>query len=79
MLFRSGWNGIHVPKATPPDILNKLNTDLRAALQAPEVQERLVQASLDIHGTTRAEFEAFVNRDRARFAKVIKDAGIPPE
>lgn len=74
-----GWNGIHVPKATPPDILNKLNTDLRAALQAPEVQERLVQASLDIHGTTRAEFEAFVNRDRARFAKVIKDAGIPPE
>ena len=74
-----GWNGIHVPKATPLDILNKLNTDLRAALQAPEVQERLVQASLDIHGTTRAEFEAFVNRDRARFAKVIKDAGITPE
>lgn len=75
----TGWNGIHVPFKTPADIINKLNTDLRAALQAPDVQERLTQASLDIHGTTRAEFEAFINRDRARFAKAVKDAGITPE
>ena len=74
-----GWNGIHVPLKTPPDMLNKLNTDLRQALQAPEVQERLTAASLDIHGHTRAEFEAFVNKDRARWAKVVKDAGITPE
>lgn len=75
----SGWNGIHVPFKTPAEIINKLNADLRAALQAPEVQERLTAASLDIHGTTRAEFEAFVLKDRARFAKVVKDAGITPE
>lgn len=75
----NGWNGVHVPKATPPDLINKLNADLRAALQAPEVQERLTQSSLDIHGTTRADFETFVQRDRARFAKVVKDAGITPE
>ena len=74
-----GWNGIHVPQRTPVEILNKLNADLRQALQAPEVQERLTAASLDIHGTTRAEFEAFVNKDRARWAKVVKDAGITPE
>lgn len=74
-----GWNGIHVPLKTPPDMLNKLNTDLRQALQAPDVQERLTAASLDIHGHTRAEFEAFVNKDRARWAKVVKDAGITPE
>ena len=74
-----GWNGIHVPQRTAVDILNKLNTDLRQALQAPEVQERLTAASLDIHGNTRAEFEAFVLKDRARFAKVVKDAGITPE
>ncbi len=75
----TGWNGIHVPQRTPAEIINKLNTDLRQALQASEVQERLTAASLDIHGTTRAEFETFVNKDRARFAKVIKDAGIAPE
>lgn len=74
-----GWNGVHVPQRTPPDILNKLNTDLRQALQAPEVQERLIAASLDIHGTTRAEFDAFINKDRARWAKVVKGAGITPE
>ncbi len=64
---------------TPLDLINKLNADLRQALQAPEVQERLTAASLDIHGNTRAEFEAFVNKDRARWAKVVKDAGITPE
>jgi tripartite-type tricarboxylate transporter receptor subunit TctC len=74
-----GWNGIHVPQRTPPEIINKLNTDLRLALQAPEVQERLTAASLDIHGYSRADFEAFVNKDRARWAKVVKDAGITPE
>ncbi len=74
-----GWNGIHVPFKTPVEIINKLNTDLRQALQAPEVQERLTAASLDIHGYTRADFESFVNKDRARWAKVVKDAGITPE
>jgi tripartite-type tricarboxylate transporter receptor subunit TctC len=75
----NGWNGIHVAQRTPPELLNKLNADLRQALQAPEVQERLTQASLDIYGNTRAEFEDFIARDRARWAKVVKDAGITPE
>ena len=74
-----GWNGVHVPLRTPPDIISKLNTDLRQALQAPEVQERLTQAGLEIHGSSRADFENFVNKDRARWAKVVKDAGITPE
>ena len=74
-----GWNGIHVPPKTPTEIINKLNTDLRKTLQAPEVQQRLTAASLDLHGTTRADFEAFVNKDRARWAKAVKDAGITPE
>ena len=75
----TGWNGIHVPLKTPAEIITKLNNDLRAALQTSEVQERLTAASLDIHGTTRADFEAFVNKDRARFSKAMKDAGIQPE
>lgn len=74
-----GWNGIHVPLRTPVEVINKLNTDLRQALQSPEVHKRLTAASLDIHGTTRADFEAFVNKDRARWAKTVKDAGITPE
>lgn len=74
-----GWNGIHVPQKTPADIINKINADMRAVLQLPEVQERLAQASLDIHASTRAEFESFVLKDKARFAKVVKDAGITPE
>jgi tripartite-type tricarboxylate transporter receptor subunit TctC len=75
----TGWNGVHVPLRTPADIISKLNTDLRQAMQAPEVQERVTGAGLDIHGSSRAEFENFVDRDRARWAKVVKAAGITPE
>lgn len=75
----TGWNGIHVPLKTPVDLISRLNSDLRQALQAPEVQERLTAASLDIHGLSRADFEAFVNRDKARWLKVVKEAGITPE
>jgi tripartite-type tricarboxylate transporter receptor subunit TctC len=75
----TGWNGVHVPAQTPVELINKMTADLRQAMQAPEVQERLFAASLDIHATTRADFEAFINKDRARFARVIKDAGIPQE
>ena len=74
-----GWNGVHVPLRTPAEIISKLNADLRQALQAPEVQERLMAAGLEIHGSSRADFENFVNRDRARWAQVVKDAGITPE
>ena len=74
-----GWNGLHVPKNVPASIINKLSTDVRQALQAQEVQERLSSGSLDIHGNSRTEFDNFVNRDRARWIKVVKDAGITPE
>ena len=75
----NGWNGIHVPLKTPAEIITRLNTDMRAALQTPEVHERLTAASLDVHGYTRTDFEAFVLKDRARVAKSVKDAGITPE
>ena len=74
-----GWNGVHVPARTPPEIIAKLNADMRHALQANDVQERLTGGGLDIHGYTREEFLQFVLRDLARWAKVVKDAGITPE
>ena len=77
-----GWNGIHVPLKTPPELINKLNADLRQALQSPEVQERLTAASLDIHGFTRAEFEGLirplVERSLDRCKAALRDASLKP-
>jgi tripartite-type tricarboxylate transporter receptor subunit TctC len=74
-----GWNGVHVPKATPAAIILKMNTDLRQVLKMPDVQERLLVAGLDAAGSTTEAFAVFVRQDLARFAKVIKEAGIQPE
>jgi tripartite-type tricarboxylate transporter receptor subunit TctC len=48
-------------------------------LKLADVQERLAAGALDEAGGSPEEFAAFVKRDVARFAKVIREAGIQPE
>jgi tripartite-type tricarboxylate transporter receptor subunit TctC len=74
-----GWNGVHVPRGTPDAIVTKINADIRQVLKLPDVQERLLVGGLDEAGGPSEEFAAFVKRDIARFAKVIREAGIQPE
>jgi tripartite-type tricarboxylate transporter receptor subunit TctC len=74
-----GWNGVHVPRGTPGAIIVKINRDLRQVLKLADVQERLLVAGLDEAGAAPEEFAAFVKKDIARFAKVIREAGIQPE
>ena len=75
----TGWNGIHVPAKTPSDLIKKINMDIHQALQSPEVQERLMEAGLDVFGNTVAEFDTFVNNDRACWLKVVKEAHLQTE
>ncbi len=48
------WFGLFAPASTPPAILEKLNSAVNAALQAPEVKEKLVGAGMRVTGATRA-------------------------
>jgi tripartite-type tricarboxylate transporter receptor subunit TctC len=74
-----GWNGIHVPRGTPQTVIAKINKDARAVLEMRDVQDKMIAAALEPAGSSAAEFGAFVKRDIARFAKVIREAGIQPE
>ena len=74
-----GWNGIHVPARTPPAVIAKLNRDIAAALKLPDAQQRAAAAGFEPMGTTREEFETFVQADIARAATVIRAAHIEVE
>ena len=74
-----GWNGVHVPKGTPKAIITGINVELLKVLKQSDVQERMTLAGLDPHGTTPEQFASFVKADLARWAKVIREAGIQPE
>ncbi len=74
-----GWNGVHVPRGTPRAVIMRINTELVKALNMPDIQERMSVAGLEPAGSPPAAFAEFVKRDLARWAKVVKDAGIQPE
>lgn len=74
------WQGIFVPKATPPQAMNALFKAAQEAMKSPEVIKRLTDGGVSIVvSKSPADFAAFVKQEDARFAKVIKDAKIETE
>lgn len=75
----SSWQGVCAPSATPPALLDKLNTDINTVLRIPELQQRLDELVMGGPQTTRDEFDQFIRMEIARWARVIKDANIPQQ
>jgi tripartite-type tricarboxylate transporter receptor subunit TctC len=73
------WYGIVGPAGIPAPVVARLNNEINKALDSPAMKERMV--SLGVEGTpgTPDEFAAFIRRDTAKWAKVIKDSGAKPE
>ena len=74
-----GWNGLFVPAGTPPAVINKLHAGVVAALALPDVKERLAILGADGVGDSPQHFAAFIKADIAKWAKVVRDAGIKVE
>jgi tripartite-type tricarboxylate transporter receptor subunit TctC len=72
----SVWYGISAPKSTPGAIVDKLNLAVNTVLADPKLQARLTQLGGKPMPMTPAEFGQLVERETAKWAKVIKDAGI---
>ncbi len=74
-----GWNGIFVPKATPPEIVTRLSTELVKVLRSPDVVEQMAKLGAVPVGSTPEQFGALVQAESRRWGKIIKDLGIKPE
>jgi tripartite-type tricarboxylate transporter receptor subunit TctC len=73
------WTGVGVPAGTPGEIVEKLNREINTALANPGVKARLADLGAVPILYTPAEFGALVAGETARWAKVIKAAGIKAE
>jgi len=74
------WFGVMAPAATPPALVARLNRELLRILAMPDVQERLNRVGLDrAEDNTPADFAAWIRAEKARWSKVIRDAGIKPD
>jgi tripartite-type tricarboxylate transporter receptor subunit TctC len=72
----NNWNGFLVPANTPRPIINRLNKDIAAALLAPDIKEFLFKQGLDAAPGTPEEFGTYMKSEMAKWAKVIKAAGV---
>jgi len=69
------WWGLVAPAATPKDVIAKLNQAFVAALKAPETQSRFAALMAEPVPSTPDEFGAFMQRERARYERVVKASG----
>jgi tripartite-type tricarboxylate transporter receptor subunit TctC len=75
----SGWYGIVVPKGTPPEIVEKLNKEINAALADAKLKERLADLGCAVFAGSPADFGKFIVDETEKWAKVIRAAGIKAE
>ncbi len=69
-----GWTGVLAPAGTPRSIIAKLHGELTRIVQLPDVKERLAVIDFEPVGNTPAEFTAFIRKETARWAKLVKEA-----
>jgi len=73
------WYGLFAPKATPADIIDRLNREIAVILGAPDARQVFEAQGLIPTTSTPAELQAIVVRDKARWAGIVAKSGITPE
>jgi tripartite-type tricarboxylate transporter receptor subunit TctC len=72
----TGWNALYVPKGVPAPVVEKLNRSLRDALSQPDLRKRFLEMGADPQPSTPAEMAAVFERDKKKWAQVIRNANI---
>jgi tripartite-type tricarboxylate transporter receptor subunit TctC len=73
------WQGVAAPKATPPDIVDKLNHEINAVLADPAIKNRFTDLGGTVIGGSSADFDKLIAAEIEKWAKVVRAADIKPE
>ena len=75
----TAWNALFAPAGTPAAIINNLNQLVRHGLANPDTRAVMEAQGLDAAPSTPQELGELVRTELAKWAKVIRIAGIKPE
>ena len=73
------WLGLFAPKATPPAVLQRLQKEIGETVNSADYRDKLAAVDMQPRASTSAELAGYLKADLAKWAKVVKDAGIKPE
>ncbi len=78
--FTAGtWAALFGPAKLPAEITQRMNRELNAAIQRPDVRERVTALGFDLAGNTPDEMGKFLQEQLVAWAKAFKDAGMVAE
>jgi tripartite-type tricarboxylate transporter receptor subunit TctC len=69
------WYGVLAPAGTPVPIVRKLNAEIAATLNHPDLKQRMSSQGADPAPTSPEEFAAYIKSEVAKWAKVVKESG----
>jgi tripartite-type tricarboxylate transporter receptor subunit TctC len=72
------WAGLVAAAGTPPEIVNKLNVELRKVIDSPDVQQKFKNVGFEGFSSTPEELGAYMKAQLVDWGKMVKDAGIQP-
>jgi tripartite-type tricarboxylate transporter receptor subunit TctC len=73
------WQAIFAPAGTRREIINFLNSEIRKAVQSPEVMESYARLGVDIAVNSPEELSAYVRKEQAKWGGIVRGAGIKAE
>ena len=75
----SEWNALLAPAGTPPSVIDRLNADLVKILRDDDIKARFADLGAQTIGSTPTELAAFLRGEQAKWAEVVRAAGIKIE
>ena len=75
----SGWTGIGAPRGTPPEIIDKLNHEINAALADPVMKAKFANLGVTLLPGSTADFAKLITDETEKWAKVVRFSGMKIE
>ena len=75
----SAWYGVGAPRSTPPEIIDKLNREIGAALADPKIKARLADQGSTVLAGSPADFGKLIAEETEKWRRVVKFSGMKPE
>jgi len=73
------WIALLAPAATPAAVIQKISNDIRETVGDRDVQEKLIGQGAVPQASTPKELQALIDKDLARYGKIIRDKGLRAE
>ncbi len=73
------WQGVFAPRATPKEVVARLNAEINKIVTQADIRERLRNDGADVIPLTVDQFAAFVKSESDKYLAIIKQSGVKPE